>query len=414
MVDRALKRVPQQYRNWEPLSFSTMVKHAILILAGAMFAATASAQQPPAKVVVDEVVSAPVVQSTPVLGRVVARDSVIASQVAGVVQSVQAVIGDAVGEGDVLIELDSARLEADEILRRSELEVAKANSDAARADVTLRRQAFERIQNLRNSSAFSQAQFEDAAQEVRRAESLLNVSIARERSAEADLGVAQLDLEDATVRAPFDGVVIERNAHVGEFLRVGDPIVTLINTGDLEFEAQVPTRRVQGLSNGAEVLAKFENGSQTTALVRAVLPIENTSSRTRTVRFSADLAELGLEIAGNQSVTLEIPIGAPRDAVTVHKDAITQGPAGSMVFLVGEENSAQPRPVMLGTAVGERFEVVDGLATGDLVVVRGNERLRPGQTVAFDPPGGSAEAEAEVGEEPGEQSETTQDESADS
>ncbi|MEO1249974.1 MAG: biotin/lipoyl-binding protein, partial [Pseudomonadota bacterium] len=138
MADRALKRVLQHSQKWEPFSFSTMVKHAIILLVGTLISTFAMAQQPPAKVVVDEVVSAPVVQSTPVLGRVVARDSVIASQVAGVVQSVQAVIGDAVSEGDVLIELDSARLEADEILRRSELEVAKANSDAARADLTLR------------------------------------------------------------------------------------------------------------------------------------------------------------------------------------------------------------------------------------------------------------------------------------
>jgi len=387
-----------------------MVKHAIPFLAVLFFAAAASAQQPPAKVVVDEVVSAPIVQSTPVLGRVVARDSVIASQVDGVVQSVHAVIGDRVESGAVLIELDSARLQADEVLRQSELEVARANSNAARADLNLRRQAFERIQNLRDSSAFSQAQFEDAAQEVRRAESLLNVSIARERSAEADLGVAQLDLQDATVQAPFDGVVIERMAHVGEYLRVGDPIVTLINTGDLEFEAQVPARRILGLSDGTELGAVFENGSRTTAMVRAVLPIENTSSRTRTVRFSADLAELGLEIAGNQSVTLEIPIGAARDAVTVHKDAVTQGPAGSMVFVIGEENNAQPRPIMLGSAVGERFEVVDGLAPGDLVVVRGNERLRPGQTVAFDPPGG-AEADAGV---PADEADAPQEDSADS
>ncbi|MEM1398856.1 MAG: efflux RND transporter periplasmic adaptor subunit [Pseudomonadota bacterium] len=377
-----------------------MMRLIVAILAGLLAAQPATAQQPPASVVVDAVSTAPVVQSTPVLGRVVARDALIATQVNGVVKTVVAVIGDAVAKGDKLIELDAARLEADLILRRSELEVAKANTEAARADVTLRRQAFERVQNLRDSSAFSQAQFEDAAQELRRAESLLNVSEAREESAEADLAIAQLDLDDALIRAPFDGVVIERMAHVGEYLRVGDPILVLINAESLEFEAQVPAQRVAGLTNGTEVPAVFETGAAVTSTVRAVLPVVNVSSRTRTVRFEAELESLGLTIANNQSVTLEIPNGSPRDALTVHKDAIIQGPRGATVFIVGEENSAEIRPIQIGAAVGDRFEAISGLAEGDLAVVRGNERLRPGQTIAFEPPGGDeAPAAAETAEE---------------
>ena len=374
---------------------------AAVALAVLLCAPVAPAQQPPARVVVDAVIEAPVTQSTPVLGRVVARDSIIAAQVAGVVEKVHAVIGDAVEYGDVIIELDTARLEADRLLREADLEVARANAEAAKAEMTLRRQAFERLQNLRNSSAFSQAQYEDAAQEVRRTESLVNVALARERAAEADLSVAVLELDDALIKAPFTGVVIERTAHMGEYLRVGDPVVTLVNTGDLEFEAQVPARQVGGLSPGTAVSAVFEDGGRVSAVVRAVLPVENTGSRTRTVRFDADLADKDTPVASNQSVTLEIPIGAERMAATVHKDAITQGPAGSMAFLVGEDGAVQPRPVALGTAVGDRFEVLNGLAPGDLVVVRGNERLRPGQQVAFEPPEGVPEEadEQPAGEE---------------
>jgi multidrug efflux pump subunit AcrA (membrane-fusion protein) len=54
-----------------------------------------------------------------------------------------------------------------------------------------------------------------------------------------------------------------------------------------------------------------------------------------------------------------------------------------MVY-VAADGQAQPRPVTVGASVGDRFEVIDGLAPGDLVVVRGNERLRPGQPIQFD------------------------------
>jgi len=73
-----------------------------------------------------------------------------------------------------------------------------------------------------------------------------------------------------------------------------------------------------------------------------------------------------------------LPVGGSRDAVTVSKDAVTQRNGQNMVF-VSNNGRAQPRPVTTGEATGSRLVVVSGLKAGDLVVVRGNERLRPGQ-----------------------------------
>ena len=77
-----------------------------------------------------------------------------------------------------------------------------------------------------------------------------------------------------------------------------------------------------------------------------------------------------------------MPIGPKRDVVSVHKDAIIREAAGAVVFVV-VDGIARKRPVELGEAFGARFEVLAGLAPGDQVVVRGNERLRPGQSVRF-------------------------------
>ncbi len=64
----------------------------------------------------------------------------------------------------------------------------------------------------------------------------------------------------------------------------------------------------------------------------------------------------------------------------MHKDAILQRGGGPVVYVI-QDNQAHRRPVKLGQAFGSRFEVREGLRPGDLVVVRGNERLRPGQRV---------------------------------
>ena len=92
-------------------------------------------------------------------------------------------------------------------------------------------------------------------------------------------------------------------------------------------------------------------------------------------------------IAANQSVVLHIPSGAAKNAVTVHKDAITQRRGKRVVFLVKQEKMIVTiRHVELGEAFGVRFEVLKGLTPGDKVVIRGNERLRPRQKIRISEP----------------------------
>ena len=117
--------------------------------------------------------------------------------------------------------------------------------------------------------------------------------------------------------------------------------------------------------------------------MRAIGVVENPRTRTRSVRFMPDLDGVADNLADGQSVSLSLPVGPPRDIVTVHKDAITRGVNGTAVFVVNGD-AAERRLVSLGEAIGNRFEVLGGLEPGELVVVRGNERLKPGQTIQYE------------------------------
>jgi multidrug efflux pump subunit AcrA (membrane-fusion protein) len=75
-----------------------------------------------------------------------------------------------------------------------------------------------------------------------------------------------------------------------------------------------------------------------------------------------------------------MPVSAPRNVVSAPKDALLQQRGGWMVYVV-KDDKAEARRVELGQAVGDRIEIVSGLEAGEVVVVRGNERLRPGQAV---------------------------------
>jgi len=344
---------------------------------------SAVAQEQAALVVVDEVVTEPMSQTAPVVGRIVARESVIAAQVDGTVARVHKTVGDRVAEGETIAELDIDRLQDVVALRRADLQEAEASAEAADAGAEQARQELDRIRRLSGSAAFSQARLDEAEQALRRERGLLRVAQARRERAAVALRQAETDLEDAVIRAPFEGTVGRRDAHVGEYLRVGDPVVVLINDRDLEIEAAVATDRIAALSPGREVAFATDDGTQHAATVRAIVPLEDPATRTRPVRFDPDFGETGKPLAGNQAVTVRLPIGETRDVVTVHKDAVIAGARGRVVF-VAVDGTAEMRPVDLGRAVGSRFEVLSGVAPGDLVVVRGNERLRPGQPIRWE------------------------------
>ncbi len=352
----------------------------VVALAAALVVAPASAQQE-ALIGVDAVRSEPLKQTVPVLGRLVARRAgVVAARVQGPVDEILVEVGDRVEKGATIAVLDRDRVTSQRDLRAAEVKEAKASLASARAKLRLERQELARVEGLRTSPAFSKGIHEDKQQEVIMQEGELAKATADLASAEAQLRLTEIALHDAEIRAPYAGVVTRRHTEVGAHVDVGDSVVSLIDDHSLEIEADVPAQRIGGLTPGAPVT--FELGGKVLkATVRAAIPEENPLTRTRTVRFVPDLREI-TDLAANRSVTVHVPAGKPRDVLTVHKDAVLSR-KGRREVVVVVDGTAEIRPVMLGEASGSRFEVIDGLVAGDLVVVRGNERLRSGQKVRY-------------------------------
>ncbi len=179
-------------------------------------AVPAAAQPRAAGVVVDPVREEQVAETAPILGRLVAATrSVVATRTQGIVDAVFVEAGDRLKAGDLIARLDVERLEIDRAIAVAAVEQAKADLAAAEADVALARQALERISRLQGSGAFSQGALDDRQSEFARAESRQGAYAARVASAEAQLAVVDYDLANAEIRAPFDGVVIERAAQPG-------------------------------------------------------------------------------------------------------------------------------------------------------------------------------------------------------
>jgi RND family efflux transporter MFP subunit len=343
----------------------------------------ARGQDGPATVEVDAVRTEPLSQTMPVLGRIVTRqEGPVAARVAGLVDRVEVEVGDRVEEGAAMVWLDAEPLSFERDLAQAEYSAALAEQGTEQAQLELLEAEHGRMTKLEGSAAFSRAQMVDKESEIAVARSRIVAAAARIQQYRVKLQLSARDLEDAVIRAPFAGVVSQRQVSAGAYIRTGDPVVTLIDDGQLEIEADVPSERVAGLSPGTTLAIRLDDGTEHEADVRAVVPEENPMTRTRAVRLTPRFGKSSKPLAIAQSVTIELPIGEPRPVVTVNKDGVIQQPNGAVVYLA-EEAAAALRPVQLGEAVGMRFEVLGGLRPGDLVVVRGNERLRPGQAITY-------------------------------
>jgi len=350
-------------------------------LLAALAAGPAFAQADAMRVRVDTVKRVPLSQTVPVIGRLVARQAgVVAARINGPVEAFEVEIGDRVEAGQVIVTLDAAALVARRDFYAGKVSEAKAELAIRKAELALARQNYKRHEKLKKSAAFSQARFDDAKQNVVIARAEAGQAGTTIAAAKADLSLAEINLYDAQVRAPYPGVVTERLTEAGAYVQIGAPVIRMIGDRNLEIEAEVPFQHLAGIEPGVEMRLQLDDGTEHSAVVRALLPSENPLTRTRVVRFIANIGATLRPLAHDQSVTLEIPIGPERQVLTVHKDAIVTRQGKDIVF-VAKGDEVQARTVRLGVAVGSRREVLDGLDEGERVVVRGNERLRPGAKI---------------------------------
>lgn len=331
---------------------------------------------------VDPVRMGAVVQTVPLVGRLVAvRAGTVAARIDAPVAEMRADVGDHVKAGEVLARLANDRLKWDRAQKAADLAAATAAVSTAKARLAFAEQEFKRFRELRGSAAFSKARFEDKRLEITRLRTEVTEANAKVAKARATLRLAETELSYARILAPYDGTITRRQTEVGSYVKEGQAVFTMISDRDLEIEADVPTFRVGGLHPGLEVTFELGKGKRSYhAVVRAVVPEEDPRTRTRTARFVPKFEKRPQGIAANQSVTLHLPAANGRRVLSVAKDALVSVRGQPAVFVV-ENGRAHSRIVHIGDAVGGRFEVLDGLKEGDKVVVRGNERLRDGGRV---------------------------------
>jgi RND family efflux transporter MFP subunit len=216
----------------------------------------------------------------------------------------------------------------------------------------------------------ARGRYQDAIEEIRNRQALL----IQRRS---ELEIARQQLADAVVYAPFDGVVQERHASLGEYLAAGAPVVTLVRMDPLRLRAEVPEREAHSVRTGQGVRITVE-GDLNTYTGRIMRLSPTISEQNRMLVVEADVRNEG-SLRPGSFARVDIVTEEKGMAVTVPTSAIVTF-AGIEKVLVVQNGKAVEKPVTTGRRTGEWTEVVAGVDMGDAVVIEpGN--LQSGQAV---------------------------------
>ena len=324
------------------------------------------------------------------------RRATVAAKITARVNEMLAEEGVAVEAGQVLARLDDSDARA----RLLSAQADRAATAAALGDLRVNLASAER-ELARHDELFKRGLIaEQQRDQVRTtADSLkARIALAREQvgASDARIQMAQQDLDNCIVRAPFAGIVVSKDAQRGEmvspisagggFTRTG--IATVVDMGSLEIEVDVSESYIARVRPGQPLTAVLDAYPdwQIPAKVRTVIPTADRQKATVKVRATFDrldpriLPDMGVKV----SFLGDAPTGPIAGRVLVPKAAIADEGGKTTVF-VHRDGRVERRAVGLGQARGADHEVTAGLTDGDQVVVTGLKDLRDGQRVTVKP-----------------------------
>src|SRR6266403_1835704 len=323
------------------------------------------------------------------------RRATIAAKITGRVTGVFFDEGTRVAAGQLLATLD------DSDVKRS-LDSAKADRDASQAaiadyEVQLKNAQIllHRAEQLQKAGVQTQEALDNASTAADSLKAKIELARQQVAASEARIGVAQQAVDNCTIRAPFAGIVVSKDAQVGEmvspnsagggFTRTG--IATIVDMNSNEIEVDVNESYISRVENGQPVTAILDAYPdwEIPSRVRTIIPSADRQKATVKVRISflkldpRILPDMGIKVTFLGAEQKKQP-GTDATAILIPQSAVHDEDGKKIVFLV-KDDKTERRAVTLGGTRGSSTEVIAGVAVGDTVVVKAPANLRDGQSV---------------------------------
>ncbi len=289
--------------------------------------------------------------------------------------------------------------------RRAAVQGLEARAEYARSRLERLRRLAERGTSTADELLDGETEFRQVEADLRSSRAALELAEAgprEEQIAQAAAAVAAQEAEveriddqlsKHTIRSPFEGWVVERFTEEGQWLSRGGLVARIAELSRVEVEVQVPEVAIAALATGTDVRLEFDAARDQTWIgrVERIVPQADLLSRSFPVKVILEnrIVDGQPVLRGGMLARAWLPVGKTGLATVVPKDALVLGTGQPLVFAVdpagGQAGTGAVRPVRvsLGATVGGGVEIIGPIEPGTLVVIRGNERLRPGMNVSF-------------------------------
>jgi membrane fusion protein, multidrug efflux system len=286
----------------------------------------------------------------------------VSADLPGTVDKIHFESGEAVHQGEILVELDTRQ-------ERAQLANMEAQRDLSHIQ-------YGRAEQLVKAGVISKSEFDNAA--------------AQQKATEAQVNDVKAAIARKTIHAPFTGILGLRQISMGQYLAAGQAIVSLQSVNPIYVNFGVPQQDTAKMKIGHSVRvtnAELPNvgfNGKITALDSVI------NEQTRNIQIQATLANPGGKLRPGMFVQVELALGQPRDVIPLPASAINYAPYGDSVFVVTDMKDpksgksyrgVRQQIVKIEGSQGDQVAIISGLNPGDEVVSAGAFRLRTGAPV---------------------------------
>jgi RND family efflux transporter MFP subunit len=329
--------------------------------------APAFAQEPPpAKVVVAPINREEIFENRPFVGVLYYETaSQISAEVAGLVEVAVVREGDLVKKGEPMVRLNTELLDRD-------IDVNLARIARIELRITLAEKNYQRLESLYANEGVSEKFYEDALYAYQD-------SLKEKQIAELELRKLLLNLAKSVIKAPYDGIVLRKYVDAGDWIQPGKQLLRLGATSELFIKVPLAETLLPFVEPGSQVAVELPAfNRELRGVVEGVDPLADPKTKNvfLKVRIPAQT-----DIAENMSARVYVPVSGKKRLSMIPRDALVKMQGQDFVYTV-KEGKAALLPVNIVTFLGDRVGADNPhFSEGLMVVVEGNERLRPDQAV---------------------------------
>ena len=326
-------------------------------------------------------------------GYVVAqRKAAVAAKTTGQLEWLGVEEGSRVHSGQIMARLENRDVTASRNQAAANLATARANVDQARAELVDAEKAFKRMKELLAGGIVAQSDYDSAEARLNRDKASLAGMNSAVRAAEASLAAAEVALEYTLIRAPFDAVVLTKNADIGDIItpigaaaNAKAAVVTIADLGSLQVEADVSESNLGKVrpAQPCEIQLDALPDNRFRGELHTIVPTADRSKASVMVKVRfidhdpRILPEMSAKVA-----FLERPVtrAEERPKIAVTPAALAERDGRKLLFVI-KDGKVKGIPVTVGARIGDMVEVTSGVKAGETVVVRPLEKLRDGMKV---------------------------------